>query len=29
MDLKEASLEGVYWIDFFEDRDKWRAFVFA
>jgi hypothetical protein len=29
MDLQEAGLEGMDWIDVAEDWDRWRALVYA
>jgi hypothetical protein len=29
IDLREISLEGVYWIRLAQDRDRWRAAVSA
>jgi hypothetical protein len=29
MDLQEAGLEGMDWIDMAQDRDRWRAVVSA
>jgi hypothetical protein len=27
IDLQEAGWDSVYWIDLFQDRDRWRGFV--
>jgi hypothetical protein len=29
MNVEEVGLEGVYWIDMAQDRDRWRAVVNA